>query len=109
MDIAGAYPPEAQLRSYRRRVSLEAGQVEIVDTFDGDKAAELTLMFAEKPELADGRIVLPGFAEIILSGGGTMQLETVPIADARLRIAWPEKLYRVLVPLNARTLELRIK
>jgi len=109
MDIAGAYPPEAQLRSYRRRVSLTGGQVEIVDTFDGDKAAELTLMFAEKPELADGRIVLPGFAEIILSGAGAMRLETLPIVDARLRIAWPETLYRVLIPLNTRTLELRIK
>ena len=50
MDIAGAYPPEAGLRSYRRTVTLTKGQgVEIEDVHDGDRAAELTLMFAEEP------------------------------------------------------------
>ena len=109
MDLAGAYPTEAELRSYRRTVTLNKGQgVTIEDIHDGDKAAELTLMFAEEPHLEDARIVLPGLAEIAITGAGPMQLETVPITDARLRIAWPDTLWRVLVPFAGERLSLTI-
>ncbi|MBN9305733.1 MAG: heparinase [Devosia sp. 67-54] len=109
MDIAGAYPPEAALRAYRRRVVLERGAgVEIEDFADGDLAAELSLMFARRPELAAGEIVLPGLATIAVTGAGAMRLEEVPIADARLRQAWPDRLYRVLLPFAGGRLRLLI-
>ncbi|HEV7275237.1 MAG TPA: heparinase II/III family protein [Devosiaceae bacterium] len=110
MDIAGAYPPEAKVRAYRRRVVLEKGQgVEIVDEHEGESAAELSLMFAERPQLRAGRISLPGLAEIMLDGAGTLRRETIAVEDARLRTAWPERLYRVLVPLAGSTLGIRIE
>ena len=109
MDIAGAYPAEAQLRSYRRRVALHKGRsIEIADEYDGDRAAVLSLMFAVRPELAANSIALPGLATIEIEGAGSMQPEEVPVTDARLRKAWPDRLYRVLVPLTAARLKLTI-
>lgn len=109
MDFAAAYPPEAGLRTYRRTVTLAKGQgVTIEDIHDGDKAGELTLMFAEEPHLEDARIVLSGLAEIAVTGAGPMRLETIPITDARLRIAWPDTLWRVLMPFAGKRLTLTI-
>lgn len=102
MDIAPAYPPEARLRRYRRHVRLLKGVgVEIVDDWDGDLPAELTLMLRDRPEIDGGVIRLPGVATLAYDGGGSARLEVVPITDPRLRAAWPETLYRVLVPLVA--------
>lgn len=110
MEIAGAYPAEAGLRSYRRSVRLDKGQgVELVDLHDGDNAAELSLMLAERPSLEAGRIVLPGLAEIALEGSGALRLEEIAITDQRLRQAWPERLFRVLVPLAGPKLVLRVR
>jgi hypothetical protein len=109
MDIAGAYPPEAGIRSYRRSVTLEKGRgVTIEDVHDGDKPAELSLMFAQEPRVETGRIVLPDLAEISVEGAGPMRIETIAIDDARLRAAWPERLYRVLVPIAGTRLKLTI-
>lgn len=103
MEIAGAYPPEAGLRSYRRSVRLrKSHSVEIVDDFDGDRAAELSLMFAVEPELAGGRIVLRGLADLVIEGASTLRLETIEVTDARLLQSWPDRLYRVLVPFARR-------
>lgn len=101
-DIAGAYPSEAGLRSYRRRVRLLKGRaVELVDTWDGNRPAELTLMFRDRPQIDGARLVLPDIAELAWTGAGPARLEAVPITDPRLRWAWPDTLYRVLLPLSA--------
>jgi hypothetical protein len=100
MEIAGAYPPEAGLRSYRRSVRLKKGHAAtIADHHDGDLPATLSLLFAERPLLEPGSISLPGLATLTLTGAGPLSLETLPISDPRLRRAWPDTLYRVLVPL----------
>lgn len=110
MDIAGAYPPEAGVTSYRRRVTLTKGRtVEIADVYRGQRAADLSLMFAEEPRLEPGRIVLEGPARITLTGAGTPRLETILVTDPRLRKTWPERLYRVLVPLSGESLRLVIE
>ena len=109
LEIAGAYPPEARLRSYRRSVRLVKGHgVEIDDRHDGDLPPELSLLFAERPELVDGAIRLPGLAEIVVAGAGTMRAEEVPVTDERLRQAWPGSIWRVLVPHGGPALSLRI-
>ena len=109
MDIAGAYPAAASVRSYRRQVVLEKGKgVEITDEHDGDRSAELSLMLAIAPQLGDGKITLPGLAEITIEGAGALRCETIEVEDARLRRAWPDRLYRVLVPLSGARLRLRI-
>ncbi|HEU5096683.1 MAG TPA: heparinase, partial [Reyranella sp.] len=82
--------------------------VVIEDTHDGDLAAELSLMFAVRPELGPASLTLPGLATIALEGAGRMRLEESAVTDARLRTAWPERLYRVLVPFSGRRLRLAI-
>jgi hypothetical protein len=110
MDIAGAYPADAELRSYMRRVVLVKGAgVEIEDVHDGDRVAVLSLMFSEQPLVEPGRITLPGLATIDVEGAGPAQVESIPVTDARLRIAWPDRLYRALVPLAGSRLTLKIK
>lgn len=109
MDIGAAYPPEALLRAFRRTVRLEKNRsVTIADHHDGDLPATLSLMFATRPDLAPGRISLPGLATLTLTGAGPCTLETLPITDPRLRRAWPDTLYRVLVPLAGPNLEITI-
>lgn len=111
MDIAGAYPQEAGIRSFVRRVVLEKGSgVRLFDVHQHDDCAvELTLMFAEEPQIGTDLITLPGLATITLEGAGTLRLETIPVTDPRLRIAWPDTLYRVLVPMAGRQLSLAIQ
>ena len=110
MDIAGAYPAEAGVRSYRRTVRLDKGRgIELVDHFEGDRPATLSLLLAQEPTMDGGRIVLPSLATIGLTGAGSLLVETIQITDARLRKAWPERLYRVLVPFAGSDLRLTIE
>ncbi len=109
MEIAGAYPPEAGVSSYRRMVRLTKGKnVEIVDTHVGSRKAELSLMFSEKPALSDGRIGVGALATIEIAGAGAMRMEEIAITDPRLEEAWHDRIYRVLVPLAANELRLTL-
>jgi len=110
MDVAGAYPPAAQLARYNRTVRLIKGTgVEICDSFAGDRSAELSLMLCERPEISDGRIGVGNLAQIVLTGAGQLRVEEIEITDQRLRWAWPERIYRVLVPIEGRELRLIIQ
>ncbi len=110
MDIAGAYPPEAGVAHYRRSVRLVKGEaVEIVDHHDGERPAELSLMLCEKPTLAAERIFVGDLGAITLAGAGALRVEEIAVTDARLRQAWPERIFRVLVPLAGRDLRLEIR
>ena len=110
MEIAGAYPGEAGERSYRRRVVLDKGRgVTIVDRYEGERAATLSLMFAQQPVIEGERIVLEGLATIDAAGAGAISVEAIEITDARLKWAWPDRLYRALVPLAGNELTLTIE
>ncbi|MGH6924635.1 MAG: heparinase II/III domain-containing protein [Propylenella sp.] len=109
MDIAGAYPEEARVASYRRAVRLIKGvAIEVVDRFIGERRAELSLMLCEEPILSAAHIRVGGLGEIALSGAGQPRVERIAITDARLQQAWPERIFRVLVPIVGRDLSLRI-
>ncbi|WP_176085420.1 heparinase II/III family protein [Martelella sp. HB161492] len=110
MELAGAWPDTAQLRSYHRAVLFHKGQgIDIEDRFDGDRPAVLSLLFASEPQLGDALITLPGLGEIAISGASAMRLEPLDITDSRLRAAWPARLFRVLLPLSGNTLRLAIR
>ncbi|WP_434730210.1 heparinase II/III domain-containing protein [Rhizobium binae] len=109
MEISGAYPAEAQLRSYRRTVSLQRGRhVEIVDAYDGDRSAVLSLMTCLAPTVTAERIDLADLGSIFVDGAGTVEIDEIEVNDARLRLAWPGKLYRLRLPFAGRLLKLRI-
>ncbi|NYJ10753.1 hypothetical protein GGI64_001800 [Rhizobium leguminosarum] len=109
LDISGAYPPEADVRSYRRMVCLQRGRyVEIVDTYEGDKPAVLSLMTCVAPTVAPGRIDLADLGSIAVDGAGSIEIDEIEVDDSRLRAAWPEKLYRLRLPFAGKLLRLRI-
>lgn len=109
MEIAGAWPAEAGLRGYRRSVRLLKGRgVLVEDLHDGDRPAELSLMFAAAPRIEADAILLDGLGRIDLTGAGTPRVEAIAVDDARLRLSWPERIYRVLVPLAGPRLALMI-
>ncbi|MBB4120829.1 heparinase II/III domain-containing protein [Martelella radicis] len=109
MDLAGAYPREAGVKTYCRTVTFTKDRgIDITDICDAEKPATLSLMVAIKPELVEGRITLAGLGEIAVEGGGMPEVEAIAITDQRLRAAWPDTLYRIQIPLGAKTLRLLI-
>lgn len=132
MELAGAYPAESGVKSYRRTVMLvrpadsgtprrsgragepalpeepgtggESEAVVMEDRYEGELPAVLSLMTAEPPEvLPDGRLAL-GTLAIIETGLSSerVTVEPIPVTDPRLRTAWPETLYRILLRIHNR-------
>jgi len=110
LDIAPAYPPEAKVRSWDRRLTLERGRRVILEdryTLAAAAPVDLSLMSWRKPEpAASGRIRLdhpdgPGAARpvLLLFDGRRFEaaVETISIDDERLRGSWGERLYRILL------------
>ncbi|KKX33536.1 heparinase II/III family protein [Rhizobium sp. LC145] len=109
LDIAGAYPPEAKVRSYRRTVTLRRGrEVEIIDIHEGDLPVVLSLMTCAAPAVAMGGIDLPDLGRILLDGAGEVEIEPIDIEDARLRLSWPARIYRLRIPFTKNYLKMRI-
>ncbi|AHG48019.1 heparinase (plasmid) [Rhizobium leguminosarum bv. trifolii CB782] len=109
LDISGAYPPEAEVHRYRRTVTLLRGRhVEIVDAHDGDKPAVLSLMTCVAPTVTSEKIDLADLGSIVIDGAGPIEIDEIEVDDTRLRSAWPEKLFRLRVPLVGKRLTLRI-
>ncbi len=109
-DIAGAYPPEAGIRSYRRVVTLDrAGGVTIEDNCAADRPAILNLMVCERPEITDGTVWLGGLAILTVEGAGRIEAEEIGIDDPRLRVSWPERVYRLRLPFAAPVMRIGLR
>ncbi|MVA26702.1 heparinase II/III family protein (plasmid) [Agrobacterium vitis] len=109
LEIAAAYPQEAALRSYRRSVRLIRGShIEVVDEHDGDKPAVLSLITCVAPRAQAGRLILDGLGEISVSGAAEPIIEVIDIGDPRLRQAWPDRIFRILLPFETARLSLTI-
>lgn len=121
MDIAAAYPPAAQAKSWVRKVTLARGQyVEIQDRYELSAVTGQTALHFLCPALPDaasrpGQILFPPatgarveYDPAQLAPG----VETIPLNDERLGKSWGEKLYRltltVKTPALANTLTVRV-
>lgn len=113
MDIAGAYPPDADVRSWRRTLTLERGiEVVIRDACELQSVREdlrLTLMTCREPNLdKSGTVILknpPGAkasaAEIIFSPSlFTARAEPIEIQDPRLQSSWGRRIWRILLTMR---------
>ena len=111
MDIAGAYPEQAGVSRYVRRVRLDKikGVVTLADRFEGTISPELVLMLAQEPALADGEIRVGDLATVRLEGAGLPRVDAIAITDPRLKWAWPDTIYRVLVPFAGNDIKLTIE
>lgn len=91
MELAGAYPAEAGIRSYRRAVSLDDTGATVRDTFSLDRAETVTFHFmcaAEPRRVGEGRIALPLGRVLTFDPALTYELDAFPTADERLSRAW---------------------
>jgi len=102
MDLAGAYPKEANLESWRRAIRLDRArnQVEVVDEFalkSPAKEITLTLMTPCRITQQGGVLTLEGRAHVAYDPALKPSVEEIPLDDARLRGVWGERVYRVLL------------
>ncbi|SCX23731.1 Heparinase II/III-like protein [Agrobacterium sp. DSM 25558] len=110
LELGGAYPPEAAVRSYTRTIRLIRGQhVEIIDDYDGERDAVLSLMTVEKPRIAGNTLVLGDLGSIYIEGAEVPTIELIEIDDPRLRQSWPDTIHRTLIPLKGKRLRLVIR
>ena len=111
LDIAGAYPRQANLQSWTRTIRLQRGRGIIVTEEYALKepAKEITLSLMTPCQVQvqkDGRLLLeaangaePAAAVQVLYDSGKLKavLETIPVEDARLRSVWPAQMTRILL------------
>ncbi|MBR4888323.1 MAG: heparinase II/III family protein, partial [Clostridia bacterium] len=99
LELAGAYPPEAGVKSWTRRVQLqENGTVQVEDTLDTLPAGTfLTLMTTEPPCVQENTIVI-GSAVLRVTGAEKTETECCPVTDQTLLESWQRSaLYRVKI------------
>jgi hypothetical protein len=111
LDIAAAYPQQANVKSWVRTIRLQRGKdIGITENYTLEKPAKeitLTLLTPCKVSVRkEGQLLLetPGKTEprtsvrVLFDGGKlTPVLEMIPIEDGRLRSVWAEQLTRILL------------
>lgn len=110
MDIAAAYPDDA-IQSYHRQARLDKGsKITICDTYEGTICPViLSLMTYQKPEINGSLITIGDLGTCQIKGAASIETETVPITDNRLKQAWHHDIYRTLVTFDGNQLNLEIK
>lgn len=107
LELAGAYPAEAGIESWRRTIVLQRGQeVRVEDDFaltkrDGELMMSLMTPCGVSPG-EDGIIVLEGDHEgtsfsvkVHYDKRLRLEIETIELDDSRLNASWGDKLYRL--------------
>ena len=108
MELCHTYPAASGLVSYLRSVIFTKGKkITVADTVSGSPAQPvLTLMTQNKPVILpscktdhSAKIQVDAIGTIDISSGDSISvtIETVPVTDARLRLSWPDTIYRILI------------
>ncbi len=111
LDISGAYPPEAKLKSWKRSLTLNRGRSVIIeDRYELAEAMQpvrLSFMSWRKPELiAPGTLRLhnpEGLEDLSPLSLGfdpdqfTVIIEELQVLDSRLQASWGDYVYRILL------------
>lgn len=106
MELSAAYSHEL-IREYRRTVSFrEEREIAIEDHYEGDGECILSLIFSEEPELTASEIIIGDYS-VEHNGAADMYKERLKIEDARLRRAWKQDCWRVLLRMKDRDIALR--
>lgn len=99
LQLAEAYDKVAGIRSYQRTVTHRKGSgITLKEEVDSAIPPILTLMCLQKPEMQGTTIMLG--EEAILTFETPVQsidIEQIPITDAKLLTVWPNMVYRLLI------------
>ena len=119
LDLAGAYPPEAKLKTWQRAIKLNRGAgVEVIDTYDLAEPADEIVLGVLTPctvTLGDGEVrflaAQSGPTELSRTSGAAtlaypaavtdVSVERVPITDTRLGGVWGDHLNRAVFKVAA--------
>jgi len=120
LDIAGAYPPKAGVRSWVRTMRLERGkEIRVVDAYELESAPrDLTLSLMTPCAVtqdAPGRLTLqarpsgddtPGASVHVYYDASTLavELEKIAVEDRKLKSVWGTHITRILLQANAPSL-----
>ncbi|MBO8436914.1 MAG: heparinase II/III family protein [Spirochaetes bacterium] len=101
LDLTNAYESGKGLKKYIRRAFFdrEKREIRISEDFSSEQKAVLSLMTVEMFK-ADGNKLEAEHFSITFPEDVDIKSETIKIEDARLRKAWPDKLYRTLITLH---------
>ena len=104
LNLAKAYPKEANLERWQRTLRLDRvkNEIEVSDEYKVSRAAKeitLTLMAAGKAtQESAGVLALPNGVKVLYDAKTfTPAVEEIKLEDARLRSSWGERIYRVLL------------
>jgi hypothetical protein len=102
MDLAGAYPKDAGLESWKRMIRLDRArnQVEVDDEYllnHSPNEISLTLMTPCRVNQRAGLLELEDRARIAYDPAFTASVEEIKLDDAHLRAVWGERVYRILL------------
>lgn len=106
LDLAGAYPAEAHLKSWIRTIRLSRGSdVTITEAYAlAEPVGEITLSL-----MTACKVTIPQAGRLLLESPDasvrvrydaerlTASLEVIPVTDGRLRRVWGEKVTRILL------------
>ena len=108
MEISGAYPLPARTCSYHRSVVLDktADCITLIDRTDSRNVI-LNFITYEEP-CVTGNTIQVGSAGLTFSGASLAAVETLPITDQRLRVAWDHDLYRIRLQMEGSEFQMRI-
>jgi hypothetical protein len=121
MELSNAYPPAAQLKSWRRTVRLDRAEnrVTIDDAYFLSKPVEditLSLMTAcAVSEAANGKLMLTsaqGAPPTYISFDSSLlthAVEIIPLENAELKTNWGTQMYRILLKTKAARTSGRLK
>ncbi len=105
LELAGAYPPEAGIRSYRRAVSLDDTGATVHDTFSLVREETVTFHFmcaAEPKQVGEGRIALPLGRTLTFDPRLDYTLDAFPVNDDNLSAGWQtDTFYRLCFRVRA--------
>ena len=82
---------------YLVKIDLTADSLTLRDETDYPGTVALTLMSVEKPAVDGDTVAFGALAAAAVTGADKIVTEAVPIADPRLRQAWPDTLYRTRI------------
>lgn len=101
-DLRGAYPADERLTGYVRTASFdrEANTITVTEDIESTLTPVLSLISQEEPVPGNGTVNWKSFGIDFSCGFARAEVEVIEITDARLRKAWPERLYRTLVTLT---------
>ena len=103
MDLAPAYGKVPGLNRYHRTARLTDAGLTLTDETDFPGEVRLTLMSREAPVVEGNAVRFGTLAQARLEGNLLgIETEAIPIHDARLRLAWPDTLYRTVVRFTGR-------